>query len=113
MRPFSTRRCVSAPLGVATDELGALRESLFRQRTNRADAVLLGRKTYEIFIQHWPHVGDDDPIGAKLNAVPKYVASRTLGSADWGNTTVLRGELAAEVARSRINTARSRSPAAT
>jgi dihydrofolate reductase len=77
------------------DGLGQLMVEL----TNRADAVLLGRKTYEIFIQHWPHVGDDDPIGAKLNSVPKYVASRTLESADWRNTTVLRGELADDVAR--------------
>jgi dihydrofolate reductase len=64
-----------------------------------AHALLLGRKTYEIFIQHWPHVGDEDPMAAKLNAMPKYVASRTLEDADWRNATVLRGELADEIPR--------------
>jgi dihydrofolate reductase len=43
-----------------------------------AGAVLFGRKTYEILGGHWPRVGDDDPMAAKLNAVPKHVASRTL-----------------------------------
>jgi dihydrofolate reductase len=46
----------------------------------RTDAILLGRKTYDVFIQHWPHVGDEDPIAAKLNSAPKYVVSRTLDS---------------------------------
>lgn len=63
----------------------------------RADSILLGRKTYDIFIQHWPHVGDEDPVAAKLNSAPKYVASRTLESADWQNTTVLRGDLKDEI----------------
>jgi dihydrofolate reductase len=67
--------------------------------TNEADAVLLGRKTYEIFIQHWPHIGDEDPIAAKLNSVPKYVASRTLEQLDWRNSTLLRGDVAEEVAK--------------
>ncbi|MGH3433053.1 MAG: dihydrofolate reductase family protein [Thermocrispum sp.] len=56
------------------------------------DALLLGRKTYEIFAGFWPH--QDDPIGERLTAVPKYVASRTLTSAEWANTTVLTGEAA-------------------
>jgi dihydrofolate reductase len=63
----------------------------------RAEALLLGRKTYEIFISYWPHQSDEDPMAAKLNAMPKYVASRTLDSADWNNTTLLGGDLADEV----------------
>jgi dihydrofolate reductase len=63
----------------------------------RAEALLLGRKTYEIFISYWPHQGDEDPMAAKLNSMPKYVASRTLDSVDWSNATLLRGELAEEV----------------
>src|SRR6266568_6878600 len=64
------------------------------------DAFLLGRKTYEIFSGHWPHVTDiDDPIASKLNALPKFVASTTLDSVDWHNASVLRGNVVDEVAK--------------
>lgn len=64
-----------------------------------ADALLLGRKTYEIFAAHWPHVGDEDPIAAKLNGVRKYVASRTLDRLTWNNSVRLEGDVAAVIAR--------------
>ena len=63
-------------------------------------ALLLGRRTWQLFTKVWP--GRDDPFSAKMNAMPKLVASRSLDSAadwaaDWQNATVLRGDLAAEV----------------
>ncbi|CAN5353402.1 dihydrofolate reductase family protein [soil metagenome] len=66
---------------------------------NNADAFLFGRKTYDIFASSWPMTPDDDPVGAKFNNSPKYVASNTLTSADWNNTTVLSGDVAAEIAK--------------
>ena len=69
------------------------------EATLEAGALLLGRKTYEIFAAHWPRVSGDDPIAAKLNSVPKYVASRTLDHVAWNNSTLVKGDVAKEVAK--------------
>ncbi len=57
--------------------------------------LLLGRKTYEIFAAHWPHVTGDSTADS-LNAAHKYVASRTLERAGWGPATLIR-DVPAEV----------------
>lgn len=62
-----------------------------------ADALLLGRKTYEIFAAHWPRVPGDDPMAARLNSLRKYVVSRTLKTATWNNTVLLGPDVAGEV----------------
>ena len=62
--------------------------------------LLLGRKTYEIFAAHWPHARDQ-PFTAELNNARKYVASRTLDSLEWENSTLLEGDAAEAVARSK------------
>ena len=78
-------------------------EALGRYMTgifDEVDAFLLGRRTYEIFAASWPKVTDpDDPIAGRLNTLPKYVASRSLERADWRNSTILSGDVAAEVAK--------------
>lgn len=61
----------------------------------RLDALLLGRKTYDIFAGYWPTQGED-PIAVKFNAVPKFVVSRSLTGPSWAGTTVLR-DVATEV----------------
>ena len=62
------------------------------------DALLLGRITYQIFAGYWPTAPADDPIGQRLNSIPKYVVSTTLTKVDWNNSTLLQGNLAQEVA---------------
>jgi len=61
------------------------------------DAQLFGRKTYDKMAAFWPTVGDDDPFAKHLNSVTKYVASRTITEATWEGTTVLNGDVAAQV----------------
>lgn len=70
---------------------------VMRVTVERAGALLLGRRTYEEFAATWPLA--DDPIGARMNGLPKHVASRTLGRADWRNTTLLEGDAATAVPR--------------
>lgn len=65
-----------------------------------ADGFLLGRRTYEIFSAYWPRVTDEhDPVASRLNKLPKYVASKTLQSVEWNNSTLLKGRVPEEVAR--------------
>jgi len=59
------------------------------------DALLLGRRTYDIFAAYWPHQEND--IARQFNAVPKYVASRGTPDLGWSGTTLLGPDLVAEV----------------
>lgn len=61
-----------------------------------ADALVLGRQTYEGFAEAWPQ-RSGDPYTDRINAMPKYVASRTLENATW-NASVLEGDAAEAVA---------------
>jgi dihydrofolate reductase len=65
----------------------------------RTEALLLGRKTYEIFAAYWPGAPADDPFAVKFNSVPKYVVSTTLQKTDWNNSHIIRGNIVEEVAR--------------
>ena len=54
--------------------------------------LLLGRGTYEIFAAHWPY--DEGPIADQLNSTRKHVASTTLESVEWNNSTLITGDVA-------------------
>ncbi|HVX44339.1 MAG TPA: dihydrofolate reductase family protein [Mycobacteriales bacterium] len=64
-----------------------------------ADALLLGRVTYEGFAAAWPERGDEEPGAAQINRMQKYVVTSTLATADWQNSAILKGDLAEEMAR--------------
>ena len=61
------------------------------------DAMLLGRQTYDEFAAFWPDADPADPTTAQMNGTPKYVVSTTLEKADWENTTVVSGDIKAEL----------------
>jgi dihydrofolate reductase len=69
---------------------------VMNRSTGKQFDLLLGRKTYEIFAAYWPHSTED---GAdQLNQAHKYVATTTLKSADWDETTILDGDVVAQIA---------------
>jgi dihydrofolate reductase len=63
----------------------------------QADAFLFGRRTYLNFARDWPKM-TEHPSAAILNGLPKYVASHSLTQADWNPTTILSGDVPAQVA---------------
>jgi dihydrofolate reductase len=66
-----------------------------------ADALLLGRVTYQGFAKAWPSVKDAEGFADKMNSMRKYVVSTTLKDADatWNNTKVIRGDVRTEIAK--------------
>ena len=65
-----------------------------------ADAILLGRTTYQMMQPYWEQVTDpDNPVATALNDLPKYVVSTTLANATWHNTTVLASDILDSVAQ--------------
>jgi dihydrofolate reductase len=65
----------------------------------KSDTLLLGRRTYETFAASWPERGSEVPNADWMNNTRKYVASTTLKSPEWNNTTVIEGDVAEAVAR--------------
>jgi dihydrofolate reductase len=62
-----------------------------------AEALLMGRITYERLASYWPGASDDAGFAQKINTMPKYVVSSTLEEPGWENTTVLRGSVIPQV----------------
>lgn len=77
------------------DELGMLLGGVMAD----VDTVLMGRQGYQEWAGYWPNAEQDMDFGGFINAVPKYVASRTLGQNDltWNNSTLIEGDLEAFV----------------
>jgi len=68
------------------------------EQARSMDALLLGRRTYDIFANYWPGAPEEIPFTGLLNGVPKYVASRTLaGPLAWEGSTLVAGDLAESI----------------
>jgi dihydrofolate reductase len=82
------------------DEMGAAVGALMGEN----DAMLLGRQTYDEFAGFWPDADPDDPITAQMNGSRKYVVSTTLTDPTWENTTVVNGDVKAELTKLKQDT---------
>jgi dihydrofolate reductase len=72
------------------------------EQLHDSDLLLFGRRTYEGMASYWPTEAaqQDDPVVAELmNTLPKVVVSTTLAAADWGDTTVIGGNVAEEITK--------------
>lgn len=81
-------------------------ENIVAEWESRTEALLLGRKTYDIWAQAWGVWPEDEPglmgeLTRRYNRVPKYVASRTLSELGWKNSFLLGPEVPAAVTRLR------------
>jgi dihydrofolate reductase len=86
-----------APLADHDSDSGA--DDVIFQQASSMDALLLGRRTYEIFADFWPSAPQEIPFTNLLNGIPKYVASRTLAdSLTWRGSTLLTDDLIENVA---------------
>ena len=77
------------------DEMGAAVGALMEGN----DAMLLGRKTYDGFAEYWPQADPDDPMTKQMNEAQKYVVSNTLTEATWENSTIVSGDVKAELTK--------------
>lgn len=78
-----------------TDELWARIEAGLAE----ADAILLGRRTYQRFAKFWPNQGSEVPMADFLNNTPKYVVSATLDTLEWSNSIRVTGALGEELTK--------------
>lgn len=86
-------------------ERGVAGDRFKLEELQAADALLLGRRTYEDFAGFWPKQTDGNPFTAALDAATKYVASTTLTEPlPWQNSVLLRGDAAAAVAELKRDT---------
>ena len=77
------------------DEAG----KIIDEQMSATDALLLGRKTYQIHTSYWPTAPADDPMAQKLNSIPKYVVSTTVDKVEWNNLTLIKENVPEEVAK--------------
>lgn len=86
------------------DVWGEELERLSIEQGNSAGALLFGRITYELMANYWPSASGE--VADFMNALPKYVFSRTLKQSDWNNTRMFGADAAATIERLKRETAK-------
>jgi dihydrofolate reductase len=75
-------------------------DTTLHDEMSKAGALLLGRKTYDIFSGYWPTEGKNIEFwGPLMNSLPKFIASNTLKKTDWQNSKLLKSDIKAEVSK--------------
>lgn len=82
------------------DQMGAVVGGLMSGN----DATLLGRQTYDEFAAYWPNADPGEPMTGIMNSARKYVVSNSMSEAAWENTSVISGDVAAELTRLKADT---------
>ena len=82
------------------DEMGAAVGGLMSGN----DATLFGRQTYDEFAGYWPNADPSDPMTGAINGGRKYVVSNTLTQASWENSSVITGDVVAELTKLKADT---------
>jgi dihydrofolate reductase len=77
------------------DEMGAAIEAAMAE----ADALMMGRMLYQEWAAYWPNQSSDDPIAALMNNQRKFVVSSTLDTVEWNNSTLITGDIVAEITK--------------
>jgi dihydrofolate reductase len=81
----------------AMDYADGMARQRWLEKLRESDAMLMGRGTYELFARLWPAA--TGPYADRINEMRKYVFSSTLKEAGWHNATIVRGDVATEVAK--------------
>jgi dihydrofolate reductase len=79
------------------DYFGKEATSAAQAQLASSDALIMGRRTYEGFAPAWTERAGTDEFADRMNGIRKYVVSSTLTAPDWNNTTVISGDVVAEV----------------
>ncbi|MFE3448136.1 dihydrofolate reductase family protein [Nonomuraea sp. NPDC059194] len=69
------------------------------EQFHQSDILLLGRTTYQVFAGSWPEHGSEVPLADRINTMPKLVASTTLNTVAWQNSTLISGTVADELTK--------------
>jgi RibD C-terminal domain len=113
-RPARTYRIVTAVLVAMSlpdfnGEMGAAVGALMGD----SEATPLGRQTYDEFAAYWPNADPNDPLTAVMNGARKYVVSNWLADATWEKSTIVRGDVSAELLKLKHDTGLSTTGSAT